>query len=164
MQSVIHEIFLLVFILILLYICMQFFPRQKPVMMLSFTINNKTIKGVIKMIQLRDGQQQGFKVSFLDREGQETTVEAGTVQITSSNPAVAEIIADPEDETKFTLKALSPGTCQVDVSADAIEGEGTRVVGDFAAVEVRAGEAVGVGISATGEPEPYDVVEEGASS
>lgn len=149
----------LLIIAVAVLLARQFFPRQSVSMWLRFTINNQTFKGVIKMIQLRDGQQQPFKAEFVDREGQPTTVEAGSVVINSSNPEVAEIIRDESDEKAFIIKALKPGSCQVNVSADAIEGEGVRNVEDFVAVEVRAGEAVGVNIEATGDPEDYPVIE-----
>ncbi len=155
MQSI--TVILVIAVVVLLAI--QLFPRQKPALWLRFSINNQTFKGVIKMIQLRDGQQQPFKAEFVDREGQPTTVQAGSVQISSSDPEVAEIIRSETDETAFTIKALKPGSCQVNVSADAIEGEGVRNVEDFVAVEVRAGEAVGVNIAATGDPEDYPVIE-----
>ncbi len=153
------EILTLIAMAIIVAYCLKFFPRQKPRMVLSFIIDDIKIKGVIQMIQLKATQKQKFKVEFQDAKGNVATVQPGTVSIAVENESVAAIVRDADDETKFEVFGGEPGTTQLNVSADADLGDGIKTVSDFSAVEVRAGDAVGVGIVALSEPEDLDVPE-----
>ena len=147
------EFFLFILFFLLVIYAIEFTPRQKPRMILSFIIDHIKIKGDIDMISLKATQQQKFKIGFVDAKGNAANVEPGSVDISISDESVATVERNPDDETEFTVKAKGTGTAQLNVSADADLGEGVKPVSDFAAVEVRPGDAVGVGIQALGEPE-----------
>ena len=69
-------------------------------------------------------------------------VEAGSVQWSSSDEAVATIAVDPENELKATVTAVGLGVAQILVSADADLDEGeTRAIEGSGAIEVVAAEA-----------------------
>lgn len=96
-------------------------------------------------------QKVSGQVTAVDRKGNPAQVEAGSWKFSSSDPAVAEITQDAEDESKFTVTSVGFGVCQINVSADADLGEGVEEISAFAAVEVIKEKAVGFGFT-FGEP------------
>lgn len=146
-----NDIATILILAVIVFLCLKFFPRQKGRVVLSFIINNQKIEGVISMIQISATQKQRFKVNFTDAKGNPAQVQAGSVSISVADEAVATVVRDPEDETTFDVLGASPGTTQLNVTADADMGDGVKTISDFSAVEIRPGEAVGVGIVPVGE-------------
>ena len=105
------------------------------------------------MISLKATQKQKFQVQFVDAKGNAAQVQQGTLLIDVADATVAALVRDPDDETKFELMGGTPGVTQINVAADADLGEGVVPVNGFVGVEVRPGDAVGVGIVATGDAE-----------
>lgn len=76
----------------------------------------------------------------------------GTPQWASSNPAVA-TVEPAADGLSAVVTAVAPGTTQISVTADADLDEGeTREISGTLDIDVKAGEAVTLGITA-GTPE-----------
>lgn len=125
---------------------------RQSALQLTLIINHIKITGDIKMVQLTSTQQVSGQLKPQNRLGGPAQVEAGSVNVTSSNPDVVEIVRDEADETKFTAKAKGSGVAQIDYSADADLGEGVETISGFTGVEVTPAGAVGFGI-AFGEPE-----------
>jgi len=93
-------------------------------------------------VQFVEGQ-----VTPVNRLGGPAKVEAGSVEYSSSDPLVATVEEDPNDETKFKVVAHSPGISQVDISADADLGDGVVTISGFVAVEVLPENATGFGVT-----------------
>lgn len=124
--------------------------RQKYSMLLYFIFNNLKIKGAITMVELKDSHKQGFELVFVDKENQETALPDGaTVEVASENEAVVTVEPDAENPAKFELFSQAPGATQVNVTVKDDQGE--PLFSDFFGVEVRAGDAVGFTVRATGE-------------
>lgn len=97
-------------------------------------------------------QQATGQVQPVDSKGNAAQVEAGSVDYSIDDPDLVEVIEDPDDETKFTLKAKGKvGVGQFRVTADADLGEGVKSIETFAAIEILPAGAVGFGIQ-FGEP------------
>lgn len=87
----------------------------------------------------------------LDKKGNETTVEAGSVRYVTTDPAVASFVGVSEDPIQGTIVAVGPGACEVYPTADADLGEGVVLVeGERVGVHVTAGQAVGFGSPTVG--------------
>jgi hypothetical protein len=143
----------LFFAIIIVGLVVALYPasKKKATIQLSFIINNIKIKGGIIMVQLKDTQKVTGLLAPVDAKGNTATVQAGSVVVTSSDESVVTVEKDASNELGFTLVAGKPGTAQVDFSADADLGDGVTTIAGFTAVEVQAGDAVGMGAS-FGEP------------
>lgn len=104
------------------------------------------------MVQMTSTQQVSGQLTPQNRLGAPAPVQEGSVLIQSSNTAVCAVVTDPEDQTKFTLKATGPGVAQIDFAADADLGEGVVGISGFLGVEVVPAQAAGFGV-AMGTPE-----------
>lgn len=115
-------------------------------------------------VTLTTTQQVSGQVKPVDRNGKPAQVQDGSVAYEVANAEGEEPIIlveeDPNDETKFTVKALRPGVAQLKVSADADLGEGVETIETFAAVEVIPEKAVGFGVE-FGTPEDQSPGTEG---
>lgn len=93
-------------------------------------------------------QQQAFQVTPQNSQGKPAKVEPGTVDYSSSDTAVAEVVEDPNDETKFSIVAKGVGTATIDVTADADLGEGQQTISGQISVEVTEAGATSLGVTA----------------
>lgn len=83
-----------------------------------------------------------------DKDGHVAEIQAGSVDWASSDPAVAEIFEDENDEKKATVKARGVGSYTISASADADLGDGVKMITGQDTGKVVAGEAVNVGFTA----------------
>jgi hypothetical protein len=115
---------------------------------LAFFLNNIKIEGTNMALTMTSTQQATGQVQPVDIKGNPAQVEAGTVEYTIDDPSIAEVIEDPDDETKFTVRALGPvGVTQLTIRADADLGEGVKHIETFAAIEITPAGAVGFGVT-----------------
>ncbi len=97
-------------------------------------------------------QEATGKVQPIDSKGNPAPVESGSVDYSIEDPTLVEVIEDPDDETKFKVKALGPvGVTRLSITADADLGEGVTQIQEFSAIEIRPAGAKGFGIT-FGEP------------
>lgn len=93
----------------------------------------------------------GLSIKPVDEAGNPALVE--NIVWTSTPLDVVELVP-ADDGLSCTVKALGKvGVAQVEVTADALIGEGIENISDFLSIEVTAGKAVNLGIIA-GVPEP----------
>lgn len=99
---------------------------------------------------LSDTQQCVLTINPVDKKGKPASVEAGSTKWTSSDATVATVAAEM-DSVQAVVTAVGPGTCQINVAADADLGMGVATIAGTLDVTVTAGQAVSLGIS-TGTP------------
>lgn len=109
------------------------------------SLNGITIKGDIEMAELREGQRIPLQANFKTANGHPATHEAGTVKWDNSNPDIASLEVDPNDETKAFLNgtdgsanAAGVASCTADGDPDADQ---TRVLVSTLDYVVTQGEA-----------------------
>ena len=109
------------------------------------TAESKGAEKTISLI-LTDEQQCSLAVSFKTASGNPATVD-GVPTWTQSDPAVLDLQVDGNGMSAMAVtKGLGP--CQVTVTADADLGEGVTNITGTLDVDVKAAQAVSVGISA----------------
>lgn len=126
-------------------------PKPKARLLISFTHDSITFKSKsIMAVSLYPGQTVAGTLQPVDRRGNPSNVEPGSVKFTSSDESVFTVSVDPDNELKAILTAVAPGVAQLNYEADADldlgDGE-TKTISSFAAVEVLPEEAVGFGIT-----------------
>ena len=103
-------------------------------------------------LKLQDDQKVSFSISIVDAKGNPAQVD-GVPAWASSNEAIL-TVAPAADGMSAVATAVGPvGPSQISVTADADLGSGTKQIVGTQDVDVVAGEAVSVGITA-GTPEP----------
>jgi hypothetical protein len=102
-------------------------------------------KGVIKEMQLREGQQVTVTARPKTRSGKDAAYDEGSVEWESSNPSVASVEENPDNELEATVKGLDGSaneavviTCRLDGDPD--EDEVRELIGSLDVV-VTQGEA-----------------------
>ena len=99
------------------------------------------------MFTLTDSQQTVVAVDPRDKRNNAAQVE--NVRFAVSDPNVLSVEADPSNPLSATVKALGPlGTAQVQVTADSRLGDEVNDISGILDVEVVAGEAVSLGVTA----------------
>jgi hypothetical protein len=98
------------------------------------------------MLQLTDTQQVPVQIAGADKKGAPAPVQNPT--FTSSDPNVATVTQDTTDPTKATVVAGLPGTCQIQVSADADLGDGVTTISGVLDITVVAGQAASIAVTA----------------
>lgn len=119
--------------------------------MLTLFFESNTVKGNFMAATLQLSQEVEGQVNPVDKKGKPAKVQEGSVEFSTSDEDVAIVVEDPNDETKFVIKAKGIGVAQISIKADANLGDGVKTVETFLAVEVFPNEAVGFGVS-LGEP------------
>lgn len=114
---------------------------------ISFIINNTKITGKNMALTAFPQQKTPFILQPVDRKGNPAQVEAGTVVFTVDDPSIAEVQVDPTNELAGTIITKAVGVTQINYSADADLGEGVTTISGFDAIEVKAEQAVGFGIT-----------------
>lgn len=124
------------------------------------TITNDflTFKSKHMAVVLSDTQFIEGQVQTVNKKGRPAPVEAGSIEYSSSNEAVATVTEDPNDETKFAIKAVGAGTTQINYSADADLGEGVVPISGFTDVEVTPAQATGFNVT-FGEPQEQEATD-----
>lgn len=139
--------------------------RKSFILPLSFQFNHIKITGGIQMVSLKYTQQlRGVLGSPVDAKGNDASIQAGSVKLSSSDEEIFTVEKDetkPDDQAAFKIVAHKPGVAQLDYEADADLGEGVKTIAGFAGVEVLPGEAVGFGQPSFGTPEEQPAGETG---
>lgn len=135
------------FVFFLIMFFLEYRYKLKSHFCLEFSINNIKIKGDIKMVNLTATQYVNGSLSVVDRLGNPSEVEAGSVVISSEHPDLFSVERVDSDEKAFKIIAHSPGVGQIYFSADADLGDGVETINGFAGVEVVPAHAAGFGIS-----------------
>lgn len=132
---------------------------KTPTFPITFFLNDFIIKntGGITMLKMQNDQLARFVVgSPKDKKGEDATIEAGSLKVTSSNEEVFTLEPDendPDNTNAFQAVAGRSGAAVLRIEADADLGEGVQTIFTEVPVEVTASEAVGFG-------EPTFAVEE----
>lgn len=110
---------------------------SKPYVKCSILINNLNIKGVNLMVSGFEGQRAEASedivaVALVNGVEVEKPVQTGTIEWSSSNPEVLEVLENPENEKRFSCRILEGltqiETAQVIASGDADLGEGVVTI------------------------------------
>jgi len=104
----------------------------------------------ITMLQLSDSQRCSLSITPTDKKGHAAAVD-GVPVWTSSDETVGTVEASA-DGLSAVVTAGAPGTCQINVSADADLGSGVESIAGALDLTVVAGKAVALTIG-TGTPE-----------
>lgn len=107
----------------------------------SITIKSKFMQAELTTVQKINGQ-----VTPKNKLGQPAPVETGTVSFASDNPDIADVVEDPNDETKFTIVGKGEGTTKIKFQADADRGEGVTTITGEIDVTVLPAAASGFGV------------------
>ena len=101
------------------------------------------------MLVLTDSQKVEVVLAPKTAAGNPAVVDvAAGVVFESSDPTVLEVLGDPVDPLRATARAVGPlGFAQITARADADLGAGTREIVAVDTVEVKAGEAVTLGLT-----------------
>ena len=100
------------------------------------------------IFKLTSIQKVVVSASGVDAKGNPAPIEG--LSVTSSNPEVATV---EQVEGAFVITAVAPGTTQIDATADALIGEGEKLLqAEPVTLEVIAAEAVTFALQ-FGEPE-----------
>lgn len=91
-------------------------------------------------MQITTTQKIPLKVSATTASGHPARLD-GPVRWASTDPAVTEVVVDPEDSTKAVAFARGRGSAQVSAVADANLGDGVRELNAFLDVQVLEEEA-----------------------
>lgn len=112
------------------------------------------LTGELMTAVLSDSQQVGVTYGNpVDKKGKPASVQTGSLTWKSSDATVATVTAGTESPIAGTIVAGNPGVCEVWPVADADLGDGVRAIeGEKIAVQVTAGEAVGLGPATVGTP------------
>jgi hypothetical protein len=130
-------IFLLLIFIAVLAKTLLFEPKEKGKLLLTFFTNQIKIKGEITMVSIKSTQEQDFQIEGVDRKGNPAPLEAGSAVFESSDPGVFEVVQNPDDQTKGTVKAIGVGVAQLNFSADADLGEGVETITGFSSGSYR---------------------------
>jgi hypothetical protein len=123
---------------------------------LSYRGFHVTAKGDDMAYTLADGNQVNVKISYVDAQGNDATVD-GDVTWSSSDDAVATVTVDDNDSTVAVVAASGTiGQAQIVAKADADLGDGTRELITTMDVEVVAGEAIAGAIAPVGPSSPIE--------
>lgn len=99
------------------------------------------------MLLLTDVQHCSLHIQPVDARGNAAAIDGDPVWTVSDQTILS--ITPSVDGMTATITALGPlGTCQVNVTADADLGDGTHEISGVLDVQVQAGEAVSLGITA----------------
>jgi hypothetical protein len=136
----------LAFVILTIRRCQKKF-LSKGSLLAQFTIDNIKIKGENMALTALPQQRIPFELSAVDRKGNPAPVEAGTVEYWTDDESVATVEEDPTNELKGVIITTGVGVTQLNYKADADLGEGVTEITGFDAIEVKAEQAVGFGIT-----------------
>lgn len=96
---------------------------------------------------LLDDQQVALHIAPVSRAGNPARID-GMPQWSVSDPSVISLQVDPSGLACVAVATGKLGTCQVQVTADADLGPGIRQIGGVLDIDVQAGEAVSLAVTA----------------
>lgn len=106
--------------------------RNRPrVVFAEFETFQFTIKGDLKMFEVKEGKKARIRVKLLTAHGHPAAVQQGTARFTSSNPSVISVVQDPADELVAEVEGLDGSeneSATIEFRADADRGEGVREI------------------------------------
>ena len=115
---------------------------------------NLIFKGDNILVSMSYSQKIQVEIAPVDSNGNPARVEAGSVQITSSDESIALVRRNPDNELMFEILGNNEGrtgVAQIDLKADADLGEGVVTIEGFIGTEILPKQAVGFGF-VIGEP------------
>jgi hypothetical protein len=115
--------------------------RRQAVKILFFDENHKEIS----MLKMTDVQKAKASISFVDAKGHPAIVDGVPVWDVSNAGPVS--LAPAADGMSCDIVANAPGTLQVNVTADADLGAGTKTITGVLDVEITGSDAVTVNIN-----------------
>jgi hypothetical protein len=121
--------------------------EDKSGFLVTFIIDNTKITGKNMALSAFPQQRTPFELTPVDRKGNPAQVEAGTVVFSVADTAIAEVQVDPTNELRGVIITKTTGVTQLNYSADADLGAGVTTISGFDAIEVKAEQAVGFGIT-----------------
>lgn len=95
-------------------------------------------------------------VTAKDDKGKKRNVEKGTVEWESSDPTVATVEEDPENEFQGKVTTLAAGTTEIRYKADADVGEGVEHITGFDTFIVTDRRATSLSSEEVGTPEDVE--------
>lgn len=119
--------------------------QPKGYLKFAFTFsNNNKIQGDNLMARITILQLIAVALTPVDRKGNPAAIQAGSVKWGVSDPTLATITPDPENELKATITPTGLGVVQVTASADADPSADVDTeINGSAALEIVAAEATG---------------------
>lgn len=118
--------------------------RRPSAIFSGVTFSEFQIKGVINMIELKEGQKAALVVGLKTKHGHAAGIEPGSARFISSDESIVSVEQDAEDELKAVVRGLdgsSNGTATVEFRADGIRGEGEKEIVGVVTVVVTQGDA-----------------------
>lgn len=97
----------------------------------EFQTDNFTVKGEIESMELKEGKKAVLVLKPKTKAGHTAAIQAGSVRVNSSNPAVVSVETDPTNELAIICRGLDGSANEsvvVEVRADADRGEGVREI------------------------------------
>lgn len=127
-----------------------------PKLVFEIKIGQLTFKGVNLMFLLRDDQTAHVNIQAVDAKGFDAPLQ--TITYSSSDESVATV-------ANAIITAVKPGTATINVVADADLGDGVTQIAGTLDIQVVAGQAVALAVTAelitaavsNTEPAPVDV-------
>ncbi len=146
---IINNVLLLInFVFLIYFIWISKKKKPKGRILTTFIFDNQIkIKGGNLMFSIKDNQKIKGKLNFVDAKGNPAKVEAGSVKVVSSDPDVATVTQNPDDESEFEAAGGKTGVVTLNYSADADLGEGVVTITGSDNGEVLAGNATNIGAS-----------------
>ncbi len=110
--------------------------------LVTFFINNLNVKGNMELTLTTIDETTGL-LTPVDAKGKPSSVEAGSVLISSTDESVFTVEKDATNELAFKVTAVGVGTAQLNYSGDADLGDGVKTITGSTTVTVTQSEAVG---------------------
>ncbi len=139
-------------LILMIYLILGNDKKPPQVSGLHFVIQFNHIKICVIMADMKNTQFLEGNLVVKDIKGDDTTVQSGSVEVSSSNEEVFTAEKDEEDETKIKVIGHRAGAGILKIKADADLGEGVRHIETEVAINVLPSEATGFSVN-FGEPQ-----------
>lgn len=120
--------------------------RRPSAIFTGVTFDNlTTIKGVIEMVELKEGQKAKIHVSPRSRHGHSGAIEPGSARFTSSDESVVSVEQNPDNELEATIRGLDGSSNEpvvISFKADGDRSEGVKEIVGSASVVCTQGDAI----------------------
>lgn len=121
--------------------------------------SNFKIKGVFYTMELKEGYQLTFLLEPKTSRGHAAAIQAGSVRVSSSDPAVVSVEQDPTNELAIKVKGLDGSANEsvvIEVRADGDPSEGVRELVGTKSIVCTQGDAAIFDLTQVGDPEPFE--------
>lgn len=119
--------------------------RRPSAFFTGVTFDNQTVKGVIEMVELKEGQKAVLHVSPRSKHGHSGAIEPGSARFTSSDESVVSVEQNPENELEATIRGLDGSSNEpvvIAFKADGDRSEGVKEIVGSASVVCTQGDAL----------------------